>query len=176
MRAIYIVVFIIFLTFLFSYINRSNSLKITSIMKIESREFNEGNMIPKKFTCDGQGVSPELEISGVPAEAKSLALIMSDPDAPRGTFVHWTAWNIPPTTSQISEGAKDFGQEGLNSANRRGYFGPCPPSGTHRYYFKIYALDTILDLDTNANKETLVSAMNGHILNEAEVMGQYNRE
>ncbi|MBW2969794.1 YbhB/YbcL family Raf kinase inhibitor-like protein [Candidatus Woesearchaeota archaeon] len=140
-------------------------------MKIKSA-FEHKGQIPSEYTCDGQDKIPALEISEVPAEAKSLALIMDDPDAPMRTWDHWIQWNIPPNTKKID---KDIGTPGKNSWGRTGYGGPCPPSGTHRYYFKLYALDTMLDLPAGSDKKALESAMKGHILKEAVLMGKYQR-
>jgi Raf kinase inhibitor-like YbhB/YbcL family protein len=150
-------------------------------MVLKSPAFSEGDMIPRKYTCDGANVSPPLTWSGVPAGVKSLALICDDPDAPRGTFVHWVVFNIPPSSSGLREGLsndktlQDGSKQGLNDFRRIGYGGPCPPSGTHRYYFKLYALDTELGLDPGATKKELLEAMEGHILAEASLMGKYRR-
>src|SRR3990167_8865415 len=115
-------------------------------MKLTSPDFEEGGTIPREMTFDGGDVSPELNITGVPEGTKSLALIMDDPDAPRGTFVHWVVWNIDPATTLIPRGAAHVGEEGMTDFREQMYGGPCPPSGTHRYYFKLYALDTRLEL------------------------------
>ena len=143
-------------------------------MKIGSPSFEPGAMIPDKFTCKGLESSPEIHIEGVPAGAKSLVLIMDDPDAPMGTFVHWVVINIPPSTAVIRENAAP-GVEGKNSARGQGYTGPCPPSGTHRYYFKLYALDSVLGLDGDADKAAVEKAMKGHIIDQAEFMGRYKK-
>lgn len=150
-------------------------------MVLRSSAFNDGDMIPRKYTCDGSNISPPLTWSGVPAGAKSIALICDDPDAPRGTFVHWVVFNIPPSSSGLREGLpnektlQDGSKQGLNDFRRIGYGGPCPPSGTHRYYFKLYALDVELDLDPGATKKELLNAMEGHVLAEATLMGKYRR-
>lgn len=144
-------------------------------MKIESLDFKEGKPIPSEFTCDGANVSPALVFEDVPVEAKSLALIMDDPDAPMGTFVHWVVWNIPPGTKQISKGEKITYPQGKTDFGKQGYGGPCPPSGTHRYFFKLYALDVVLDLEKGATKVDLEEAMKGHIVAEAKLMGTYQR-
>ena len=121
-------------------------------------------------------VNPELVIEDIPEGTKSLALIMDDPDAPMGTWVHWVVWNIPPDVSTIPEDWNAAGCEvGLNSWRKNEYGGPCPPSGTHRYYFKLYALDTVLELPDNSGKEELTQAMRGHILEEAILMGTYQK-
>lgn len=134
--------------------------------------FSHGGNIQPEYTCDGQDKIPPLEISVVPANAKSLALIVDDPDAPMGTWDHWILWNIPPNTKVVD---RQMGVAGKNSWGKTNYGGPCPPSGTHRYYFKIYALDTMLDLPSGSNKKTLETAMKGHILAEAVLMGKYQR-
>jgi Raf kinase inhibitor-like YbhB/YbcL family protein len=140
---------------------------------IKSPAFKEREQIPKKYGASGEDTNPSLTIQGVPPEAKTLALIMEDPDAPHGTFNHWVVWNIPAATSQISEHAK-IGVEGLNSLGQRGYTGPEPPSGTHRYFFKVYALDVELHLDADVSKEVLQKAMSGHVLAEGGLMGLFS--
>lgn len=146
-------------------------------MKIESAAFQHNQSIPSKHTCDGQNVNPPLTFSDIPAEAKSLVLINDDPDAPAGTWVHWTVWNISPTTTQIPENSVPQGAvEGITSFRKPGYGGPCPPSGTHRYFFKLYALDRTLDLDQSATKQELEKAMEGHIVTQTELIGLYNRK
>ena len=144
-------------------------------MKIESPNFNEGESIPEDFTCDSEDVSPELVFKDVPEGTKSLALIMDDPDAPGGTFVHWAVWNIPPDTKGISKGEKVSYPQGKNDFGKTEYGGPCPPSGVHRYFFKLYALDTMLNLKKEATKADLEKAMEGHIVAEARLMGTYQR-
>ncbi len=147
-------------------------------MKIESSAFENNAGIPPKYTCDGQGVNPELKFSDVPANAKSLALILHDPDAPvAGGFTHWIIFNIDPQINEISEnGALPNAVEGTNSASETKYVSPCPPSGTHRYFFKLYALDSRLDLDSSAKRKDVERAMEGHILDQAELIGLYKRQ
>ena len=145
------------------------------IMALTSPSFYEGEAIPDKFTCDGEDISPELDWFGIPEGTVSLALIMDDPDAPAGTWVHWVLFNLPMDLSGLRQGITGIGIDGNNSWNRTGYGGPCPPSGTHRYYFKLYALDTNLDLAPGTKKEALLAAMEGHILGQAELMGTYSR-
>lgn len=140
-------------------------------MKIKSTFQHEGNIQPE-YTCDGKDSIPPLEISEVPAEAKSLALIMDDPDAPMGTWDHWIQWNMPPDTKKID---KQIGIGGKNSWGKTGYGGPCPPSGVHRYFFKLYALDTMLELPAGSDKKALETAMKEHILKEAVLIGKYQR-
>lgn len=148
---------------------------------ITSNAFDEGGLIPSKYTCDGVDVSPPLRWDGIPEGAASIALICDDPDAPMGTWVHWVLFNLParakelaeniPTTETLADGAR----QGINDFGKIGYGGPCPPSGTHRYFFKIYALDTQLDLATGADKSQLLEAMEGHILAQGQLMGKYKR-
>lgn len=140
-------------------------------MKIESPAFEHGGKIPTTYTCDGNDELPELRILNIPKKTKSFALICDDPDAPGGTWVHWVAWNIP-VVEKINSSA---GVKGKNSWGRLDYGGPCPPSGTHRYYFKIYALDTELDLKKGSTKEQLLEAIKGHTIEDAALMGTYSR-
>ncbi|MDD4953925.1 MAG: YbhB/YbcL family Raf kinase inhibitor-like protein [Candidatus Omnitrophica bacterium] len=142
-------------------------------MRISSPEFENNGSIPKKFTCDGQDISPKLKIEDIPADTKSLALIVDDPDAPRGTWVHWIVYNIPPV-SYIDENSVP-GEQIKNDSGDYGYGGPCPPSGTHRYFFKIYALDMLLDLQIGSNEQELLDAMQGHVIDNAELIGTYAR-
>jgi Raf kinase inhibitor-like YbhB/YbcL family protein len=150
-------------------------------MKLTSSAFSEGALIPVRYSCSGDDFSPPLTWSDIPAGAKSLALIADDPDAPVGTWVHWVAFNLPVTAGGLPEGIKDAKQllgggiQGANSWRRTGYGGPCPPSGTHRYFFKLYALDTILSLDNKAAAKDVQAAMNGHILAEAQLMGRFKK-
>jgi Raf kinase inhibitor-like YbhB/YbcL family protein len=144
-------------------------------MALTSPAFNNGEAIPGKFTCDGEDISPELDWFGTPEGTVSLALIMDDPDAPVGTWVHWVLYDLPMDLSGLRQAMTGVGVDGTNSWNRTGYGGPCPPSGTHRYYFKLYALDTNLDLDPGMKKKDLLAAMEGHILGQAELMGTYSR-
>jgi len=144
-------------------------------LKIESPAFENEGYIPSKYTCDGLNVSPRLVFSDVPPGAVSLALVMDDPDAPMGTFDHWVVWNIPPETRVVEEGEEPEGVQGKTGFGRQGYGGPCPPSGVHRYYFKLYALDVRLDLRRGSSKRELERAMEGHILAKAVLMGRYAR-
>ena len=145
-------------------------------MKITSSAFQEGGNIPSKFTCDGSDTSPPLQITGVPSEAKSLVLIADDPDAPSGLFTHWLIWNIPPQTNSISEGSAPKGVHGTNDFGKLDYKGPCPPPGTHRYSFKIYALDRELDLRGGAKRSQLDAAMKGHVVAQGVLVGRYARK
>lgn len=159
-------------------------------MQISSSAFLHNETIPSKYTCDGENISPPLTFSGVPESAQSLVLIVDDPDAPHGTWVHWTVWNIAPQTKEIPEDSIPnrapwdpsspavplAAVEGMTSFGKPGYGGPCPPSGTHRYFFKLYALDVLPDLPTSAKKEDVERTMEGHIVAQVELVGLYGRE
>jgi len=145
-------------------------------MKITSSAFQEGGNIPSKFTCDGGDTSPPLQIAELPSGVKSLALVVDDPDAPGGLFTHWIVWNIPPQTNAIAEGSAPKGVHGTNDFGKSGYGGPCPPSGTHRYYFKIFALDRELDLPPGTKRSQLDAALKGHVVAQGELMGRYSRK
>jgi Raf kinase inhibitor-like YbhB/YbcL family protein len=142
-------------------------------MKITSSAFHEGANIPSKFTCDGSDTSPPLQIAGVPSGAKSLVLIVDDPDAPSGLFTHWLVWNIPPQTDSIAEGSAPKGVQGANDFGKSGYGGPCPPLGTHRYSFKIFALDRELELRSGAKRSQVDAAMKGHVIAQGQLVGRY---
>lgn len=146
-------------------------------MKITTKAFSERRPIPERFTADGKNVNPPLRLSGVPDGAKSLVLIVDDPDAPMGTWTHWLVWNIQPGTSVIKEDSVPTGAVvGTNDAGTAKYAGPNPPRGTHRYYFRLYALDKTPDLPAGSDRDTLDEAMNSHILARAELLGRYGRE
>lgn len=142
-------------------------------LRITSPVFENNGVIPSKYTCDGKDVNPPLKIEGIPKGTKSLVIIIDDPDAPMGTWDHWIVWNIPPV-EKIEENSVP-GTEGLNNFRQHSYGGPCPPSGTHRYIFKVYALDTKLDLNSNSRKKDVERAMKGHILAKGEIVGLYSR-
>ncbi len=145
-------------------------------MKLTSTAFQHQQRIPAKYTCDGQDINPPLHIAEAPPAAQSLALIMDDPDAPRGTWVHWLVWNMDPKTSEIPEKSVPAGAaQGMTDFHRPSYGGPCPPSGTHRYFFKLYALDTKLNLPAKTDKNALEKAMEKHILARTELVGLYSR-
>lgn len=147
-------------------------------LEITSSAFGKGELIPAKYTCDGENISPALEWSGFPKKTKSFALIVEDPDAPSGTVDHWILYNIPSDVNSLSEAIKDYPKGALGGQNYKGstaYAGPCPPDKLHRYFFKIYALDTQLNLKEGASKQELLSAMNEHILEQAELIGRYDR-
>jgi len=148
----------------------------SGVMRIQSTDFEPNGPIPARFTCDGENISPKLSVSGVPEDAVSLVLVVDDPDAPMGTWVHWLVWNIPPQTVEIASAAVPAGSvEGVTSFGRSGYGGPCPPSGTHRYFFKLYALDQNLSLTAAAKVQELDAAMSGHVLDKAGLVGVYGR-
>jgi Raf kinase inhibitor-like YbhB/YbcL family protein len=143
-------------------------------LSVKSPAFESGKLIPKKYTCDGQDINPPLTIEGIPKEAKTIVLLVDDPDAPSGTFDHWVVWNIPPSISKISENTVP-GIEGMNGARQMGYMGPCPPSGTHRYFFKVYAINTELSLGVGSKKKDVEKAIQNHILSKGELMAIYRR-
>jgi len=151
-------------------------------MELTSSGFTAGLAIPNQFTCKGTDVSPTLQWSGAPARTASFAIIMDDPDAPSGTWVHWVIWNIPQMAHSLAEGVAkteqlaDGASQGRNSFGKIGYNGPCPPPGqTHRYFFRIYALDRSLDLPGGATRSRLDDAMKGHVLAQGEYMGTFHR-
>ena len=163
-----------------SGIGTSNDLKSTpdniqQMLNVSSSAFENKGNIPSEFTCDGQDISPPLSISNIPKNTKTLSLIMDDPDAPMGTFTHWIVWNIPSSKTQFAKGEKFDFPQGLTSFGMTTYGGPCPPSGTHRYFFKIYALDIELDLSEGSGAMDLQKAMSGHIIEESTLMGKYSR-
>lgn len=151
-------------------------------IKITSSAFTEGGLIPAKYTCDGADISPPLQWEAVPEDTQSIALICDDPDAPVGTFVHWVLFDLPADAGQLTENIPadptlaNGAQQGTSDFGRIGYGGPCPPGGTHRYFFKIYALDTQLSLTDRVNKARLLNAMEGHILAEGQLIGKYKRQ
>lgn len=145
-------------------------------MELTSMAFTDGSPLPPQFTCDGKGTAPPLAVTGVPAGARTLALIVADPDAPSGNFVHWTAWSIPAKDGPLSPLLPSGSVEGKNSAGETGWTPPCPPSGSHRYIFTVFALDAAPDLTSSASEDDLRRAMEGHILGEARLMGTYQRK
>ncbi|OHA13396.1 MAG: hypothetical protein A2909_01795 [Candidatus Tagabacteria bacterium RIFCSPLOWO2_01_FULL_39_11] len=155
-------------------------------MKILSSAFEHNSMIPAKYTCDGENINPSLKISSVPKDAKSLVLIVDDPDATRGyTWLHWTVWNIDPLTKEIEENSvPEKGVEGITDFGESGWGGPCPPaspnqgepSGSHRYFFKLYALDNVLELPPGTPLSEVQRMMNSHILDQTELIGLYSRK
>ena len=161
----------------------SNTAKGVQLMQftLSSPAFAPGQPIPRKYSCDGQDISPPLNWGEPPQNTRSLALIADDPDAPGGTFVHWVLYNVPSNSRALPEGVAkseklaDASLHGKNSWGRLGYGGPCPPGGTHRYFFKLYALDSVLGLPSGASKQRLLEAMQGHIVAQVELMGTYYR-
>lgn len=149
-------------------------------MKLKSPKFEEGGIIPSLYTCEGKQVNPPLEITGVPPGAKSLVLLMEDPDVPKslrpdGMFDHWVVFNIPPQTQKIAEHSHSLAVQGRNTKGKDEYFGPCPPNGEHRYFFKLYALDTLLSLPPGSSKKEVEEAMKGHLLASCQLMGRYEK-
>jgi hypothetical protein len=150
-------------------------------MVLTSAAFQDGGRIPSKYTCDGDGISPPLAWNGVPRGTKSIALILDDPDAPKGVFTHWVIFNIPATDNSLHENVQTSGTlpngatQGSNSGGRIGYTSPCPPSGTHHYVFHLYALDVQLNLQAGATEQDLLTAITGHVLAEAKLTGLYSR-
>ena len=144
-------------------------------MKITSPAFKHEDKIPSKYTCDGEDISPPLQFTDVPKKAASLALVMDDPDAPAGTFDHWVVWNMPPSTKLIKEGKEPEGVGGKTGFGKKGYGGPCPPSGEHRYFFKLYALNVKIDLPEGSSKRDLEKAIKGHVTEQATLIGKYSR-
>jgi len=183
MRGLIIVFMIILIAGCSNNIQNINTQEISTTssnevpsMKISSPEFQNNGFIPKKFTCQGENINPELVFSDVPKNANSLVLIMDDPDAPMGTWDHWILFSIPADVKEIIEDSVPMNAvQGLNSWPKNEYGGPCPPSGTHRYFFKLYALDKMLDLDESADKSVVESAMEGHIIAKAELIGLYRK-
>ncbi len=149
-------------------------------MKLTSSVFKNGGLIPSEFTCDGPNICPPLAIDDVPAEAKSLVLIMDDPDVPKnlrpdGMWDHWVVFNIPPHLRKIKKGIEPEGTHGKGTGGNQNYYGPCPPDREHRYFFKLYALNTKLDLPAGSTKKQVEEAMAGHIITHTELMGRYER-
>ena len=142
-------------------------------LRVRSVAFSHGGHIPPKYTCEGENVNPPLEVSDLPENTKSLALIVEDPDAPRGVYDHWVGWNIPPNEA-IAENSRP-GIIGKNSFGNEGYGGPCPPSGSHRYFFKVFALDSNLDIQAGSDKKVLEQAMKDHVLASGELMAHYQK-
>jgi Raf kinase inhibitor-like YbhB/YbcL family protein len=150
-------------------------------IQLTSTTFEQGAMIPEKYTCDGEDISPPLNWSGIPDDTQRIALICDDPDAPMGTWVHWVLFNIPADTTGLPENIpservlENGAKHGINDFRKLSYGGPCPPGGTHRYFFKIYALNIEIGLEPGATKDELLKAMEGHILDEGQLMGRYAR-
>ncbi|BCS56056.1 YbhB/YbcL family Raf kinase inhibitor-like protein [Geobacter sp. SVR] len=146
-------------------------------MKISSPAFAHNQQIPSRYTCDGDDINPPLHIENIPAGTKSLALIVEDPDAPSGLWVHWLLWNIAPHQAEIGENSSPKeAMAGRNDFRRTAYGGPCPPSGSHRYIFRLFALDRLLPLAGGSSKQQLEAAMEGHVLGSAQLIGLYSRQ
>lgn len=151
-------------------------------IEITSTAFEDGGTIPQQYTCDGPDISPPLRWDAVPEGTQSIALIADDPDAPSGTFVHWVLYNLPADVRELSEDLPNEqtlangATQGINDFGKIGYGGPCPPSGTHRYFFKLYAFDTKTDLPPGESKSDLLGAMEGHVLGQGQIMGRYTRQ
>jgi len=157
--------------------NEMNNKIPSSNLQLSSEAFADGAQIPSQYTCKGQNVNPQLTIANVPAGAKSLALIMHDPDAPAGDWLHWTLWNITPDTAKIDQNSTPAGAiAGTTDFGKPGYGGPCPPSGTHHYLFDLYALDKILDLQSGADRNQLEKALQGHIVGQTKLTGLFGTE
>ncbi len=158
----------------FKYTCMETTIRFKTKLNISSPSFKHEGLIPRTYTCEGSNVNPPLSIERIPEETLSLALIMDDPDAPGGTFDHWVVWNIPPVKS-IPENSNP-GLEGMNSMGELGYTGPCPPSGTHRYFFKVYAVDVLLDTQKGATKEKVEFALQDHTIAYGELIGLYKKK
>ncbi len=159
----------------------TDTQEVVMPLTLTTTAFAPGQPIPVKYSCRGQDVSPQLAWTDPPAGTQSFALIMDDPDAPVGTWVHWVIFNIPSSTRSLNEGIpttaalSDGSLQGITSSRSHGYHGPCPPSGTHRYFFKLFALDSMLSLSNNADKNQLLKDMEGHILAQSELMGTFSK-
>lgn len=185
-KKISLAIIIIGIIFVLTYVylknaNHNNSQNINQLtptnMKITIDSFKNGENIPQKYSCDGSNINPEIKITEIPQKTQSLVLIMDDPDAPMGLFTHWVVFNIP-ASSSITINENSVPQNsilGLNSANKTSYIGPCPPNGTHRYYFKIFALDTLLNFEEGIKREELEKVMASHIVDQAQYFGLYQR-
>ncbi len=181
-KPLYLLLSLFFVIFLFHCSKEGNSKDsggtAMGTIVVSSTAFQEGGMIPRKYTCDDRDYSPQIGWTGIPAGAKSIALICDDPDAPAGTWVHWVVFNIPATVKELGEGVTALpagARQGINDFRKLPYGGPCPPGGTHRYFFKVYALDTLLTLKEGASKGELLRAMEGHVLAQGQLMGKYKR-
>ncbi|HOT46361.1 MAG TPA: YbhB/YbcL family Raf kinase inhibitor-like protein [Spirochaetota bacterium] len=180
-RPVYLLLSFLFMFSVLNFAKETNSKQrggaVMGTISVTSTAFKEGGMIPRKYTCDDRDLSPQIAWTGVPAGAKSIALICDDPDAPVGTWVHWVMFNIPATVKELPEGAATpaGAKLGINDFRKLPYGGPCPPGGTHRYFFKVYALDAILTLKEGASKAELLKAMEGHVLAQGQLMGKYKR-
>ncbi|MBI2474379.1 MAG: YbhB/YbcL family Raf kinase inhibitor-like protein [Candidatus Taylorbacteria bacterium] len=150
-------------------------MKTAQLFRLSSPAFQNGDYIPQTYACDGRNICPELDMGGLPEGTRSLALVLEDPDAPKGTFYHWVVWNIPAETKMIPEACSPFGISGLNSADDVGYVGPCPPTGVHHYVFRLFALNSMLDIPSDSRGEDLLKVIGRHTLEEARLVGLYER-
>lgn len=183
-KVICLIVLLIFVLSFLAYVSvTGNSVHAGEavVISVKSPAFGQMGMIPSQYTCDGKNMSPTLTIENVPANAKSLALIVDDPDAPAGTWVHWVMYDIPPQTKVLKAGISqkdvlpDGSVQGINDFHKIEYGGPCPPNGKHRYFFKLYALNKTLNIQAGASKTRLLTYMEGHIVGYGELIGQYKR-
>jgi len=175
MKRLRISVLVFLQVFLFSYAIGQSVTEVKGL-KLSSPAFENGGKIPRKYSCDGANVNPPLKIENAPSNAKSLAVVFDDIDAPRGTYVHWILWNLVPDAREIEEDSVPDGVvQGMNDFKKANYGGPCPPRRAHKYVFKIYALDTLLNLNPNGTKKDLEKAMEGHIISQAQLTGFYQR-
>ena len=172
-RIFFVLIFII----LFVSTTMAEEVTLARDFKISSPAVENGGTIPKKYGCGGGNVNPPLMIENVSTEAKSMALIFDDQDAPGGSYVHWVLWNIEPGTKEIKEGSvPEKAVQGINGFKKNSYGGPCPPTRPHRYVFRVFALDTLLNINPTSTKLDLEKAMEGHILREAQLKGTYKRK
>ncbi|MFH1783097.1 MAG: YbhB/YbcL family Raf kinase inhibitor-like protein [Candidatus Omnitrophota bacterium] len=173
-KSVIISILILISIFLISSFCLADINEGSGTMNIKSPDFDHNGLIPKRYTGQGEDINPALLIDGIPSNAKSLALIVDDPDTPMGTWVHWVVFNIP-IIAEIRENTIP-GKQGINDFGKKNYGGPMPPSGTHRYFFKIYALDIMLDLEEGISKSALEKAMEGHVIATAELVGRYKKQ
>jgi len=175
MKRLRVPILIFLHVFLFSYAMGQGSIKVEKL-RLSSPAFEDGGKIPKKYTCDGANINPSLTIENVPLNTKSLALVFDDVDAPRGTYVHWILWNLAPDVKEIKENSVPEGAVlGMNDFKKPNYGGPCPPRRAHKYVFRIYALDTLLNLNPKGTKKDLEKVMEGHIISRTQLTGLYQR-
>jgi hypothetical protein len=176
MKRLRISVLVFLQVFLFSYAMGQSGIRVEGL-RLSSPALENGGKIPKKYTCDGANINPPLTIENVPSNTKSLALVFDDIDAPRGSYVHWIVWNLAPDLREIKEDSVPEGVvQGMNDFKKPNYGGPCPPGRAHKYVFKIYALDTLLNLNPKSTKKDLDKAMEGHVISRAELTGLYQRK
>ncbi|HUL24005.1 MAG TPA: YbhB/YbcL family Raf kinase inhibitor-like protein [Thermodesulfobacteriota bacterium] len=176
MKRLRISVLVFLQVFLFSYAMGQSGIRVEGL-RLSSPALENGGKIPKKYTCDGANINPPLTIENVPSNTKSLALVFDDIDAPRGTYVHWILWNLAPDSREVKENSVPEGVvQGMNDFKKPSYGGPCPPGRAHKYVFKIYALDTLLNLNPKSTKKDLEKVMEGHMISRAQLTGLYQRK